>query len=80
MKRGLTLNEALVTIVILAVVSALATPVFLRVRANARVASAVSGAKSLYSALTSYRIDYDYVDVYDGARAYYALGLPPGTS
>jgi hypothetical protein len=55
----------------------LLTPVFLKVKQNARVATSVGHVKQLLGALMLYRQDYDGVDVFDGPQAYYRVGLPP---
>ncbi|MER3414562.1 MAG: hypothetical protein C4341_10140 [Armatimonadota bacterium] len=75
-RNGLTLVEALIVLAIIAVVAALLTPVFMKVKQNARVASSVGNVKQLLGALMLYRQDYEGVDVFDGPNAYYRLGLP----
>jgi prepilin-type N-terminal cleavage/methylation domain-containing protein len=75
-RRGLTLVEALIVLAVVAIVAGLLTPVFLKVKQNARVATSVGHVKQLLGALTLYRQDYDGVDVFEGERAYYRLGLP----
>ncbi|GIV02716.1 MAG: hypothetical protein KatS3mg015_1546 [Fimbriimonadales bacterium] len=75
-EKGLTLVEALVVLAVIAIVAALLTPVFQKVKQNARVASSVGNVKQLLGALLLYRQDWDGVDVFDGERAYYRVGLP----
>jgi prepilin-type N-terminal cleavage/methylation domain-containing protein len=75
-EKGLTLVEALVVLAVIAIVAGLLTPVFLKVKQNARVATSVGHVKQLLGALMLYRQDYDGVDVFDGPQAYYRVGLP----
>ncbi|GIV02713.1 MAG: hypothetical protein KatS3mg015_1543 [Fimbriimonadales bacterium] len=75
-EKGLTLVEALVVLAVIAIVAALLTPVFQKVKQNARVASSVGNVKQLLGALLLYRQDWGGVDVFDGERAYYRVGLP----
>lgn len=75
-RRGLTLVEALIVLAVIAIVAGLLTPVFMKVKQNARVATSVGNVKQLLSALMLYRQEYEGVDVFDGQRAYYRAGLP----
>lgn len=74
--RGLTLVEALIVLAVIAVVAALLTPVFMKVKQSARVATSVGNVKQLLGALMLYRQEYEGVDVFDGPQAYYRVGLP----
>ncbi len=75
-RRGLTLVEALIVLGVIAIVAALLTPVFMKVKENARVATSVGNVKQLLGALLLYRQDYNGVDVFEGPRAYYRVALP----
>lgn len=59
LRRGFTLVEMLVVLGILAVLFAILTPVFLRVRAGARTAVCVTHLKQLCVAARMYSDDYD---------------------
>jgi prepilin-type N-terminal cleavage/methylation domain-containing protein len=58
-KRAFTLIEILVTITIIALLSAIMFPVFARARENARRASCLSNLKQLGLAMQQYVQDYD---------------------
>lgn len=76
-----TLTDIIICLAIVAVVAAIATPVFLSVKSNMRITHAVSRVRQLYVGLASYRIDHDGVDGgYYNENAFYTLGLPPSST
>lgn len=73
---ALTLVEALVVLAVIAIVAALLTPVFMRVKDASKVAASSSNLRQLWAALEMYRNAWDGVDVFVGPQSYNRIGLP----
>ena len=73
-KKAFSLVEIIVTVSIIAVLTAIAFPVFLRARESANRAHCVSNLHQLDLDIELYRTDYDGQGVYGDI---YAMGLPP---
>lgn len=74
MKRGFTLIELLIVIAILAVVTAITVPVFVRVKKSAKITVSVSNLRQMHMATMIYQSDYDGGGVYGDIGP---MGLPP---
>ncbi|MEW5883430.1 MAG: type II secretion system protein [Armatimonadota bacterium] len=77
---ALTLVEALVVLVIIAIVAALLIPVFMRVKDGSKVTASSSNLHQMWLALEMYRNAWDGVDVFTGPESYYRIGLPERAS
>lgn len=75
--RGLTLAESLVVLVIIALLTAVITPVLLRAKRQAQTTSATSNLRNYHVALELYRSNWDAKEVYLSYMSFYDLGLPP---
>lgn len=74
---GLTMMEALVTLVIIAVLTAILTPVFLKVKRSVQESHSVTKLRELHVALEIYRSNWDAKESYATHNSYYTLALPP---
>jgi prepilin-type N-terminal cleavage/methylation domain-containing protein len=72
-RRAFTLVEVLIVVAILAVVAAIAFPVFSRAKEASKRTVSISNLRQLYFATKLYQSDYDGEGVY-GSR--YDMGLP----
>lgn len=73
-KRGLTLIEALVVLVIVAILTGILIPVMGKVKRNAQINESLSRLQQLWSAMEIYRNEWDGSNVDYSSLA--ALGLP----
>lgn len=73
-KQGLTLIEALVVLVIVAILTGILIPVMAKVKRNAQINESVSRLQQLWSAVELYRNEWDGSNTNFNSLA--ALGLP----
>lgn len=74
---GLTMMEALVALVIIAVLTGILTPVFLKAKRSIQVSNSVAKLRELHVALEVYRANWDAKESYSTFDSYYAVALPP---
>lgn len=74
--KGLTLMEAMIALVIIAIVVAILTPVFANTKRAAKISQSVSNMRQLYVAIQIYRDEHDGFESYDSLFSFYHLGLP----
>lgn len=72
-QKGISLLEVLVCMAIMAVLAALLTPAFIRVKRNAQMTSSMSNLRQIFGAVKLYQADYGGDGVYGSAGD---MGLP----
>ncbi len=75
-ERGFTIAEALIVLAIIAILSYLLFPLFLKVKRQVQIYSSVSKLRQIHLAIENYRQAWDGADVFTSYRSYYRLGLP----
>jgi type II secretory pathway pseudopilin PulG len=73
---GFTIAEALIALVVVALLSAVFYPVMAAARQRAKVGAAVNNLRTIHLGMELYRNLWDGSDVYTSYRSYYAIGLP----
>jgi type II secretory pathway pseudopilin PulG len=74
--RGFTIAEALVVLVIIAIMSYLLYPLFMKVKRQVQIRSSIGKLRQIHIAIENYRQAWDGADVFTSYRSYYRLGLP----
>jgi prepilin-type N-terminal cleavage/methylation domain-containing protein len=76
--RGLSLIEVLVVLAIIAILAAILSPVYARVKRSGQITVSISRLRQMHHALSLYQIDSGGGGTaLDSAQAYYEEGLPP---
>ncbi len=75
-ERGFTIAEALIVLAIIAILSYLLFPLFLKVKRQVQIYSSVSKLRQIHLAIENYRQAWDGADVFTSYRSYHKLGLP----
>lgn len=75
-RRGLTVLEALIVVVIISLISALLYPSFLEVKRRLQARTTMERMRQFHVSFEVYRNDYGGSNVFDSYRSYYTLGLP----
>jgi prepilin-type N-terminal cleavage/methylation domain-containing protein len=76
-RSGFTLAELLIVLVIIAVLSYLLFPLFVKVKRQVEVRLSASKLRGIHLAVENYRQAWDGADVFTSYKSYYKLGLPP---
>lgn len=77
---ALTLVEVVVVLAIIAIVAALLTPVFMRLKDASKVRASSSNLRQLWTALEMYRNAWDGADIFIGPQSYNRIGFPEQVS
>jgi len=75
-RRGFTMTEAVISLIIIAGLVTILVPVFAKVKRTIQVRSSVEKMRQIYGVIEIYRNDYGGVENYNHPRSYYLLGLP----